>query len=344
MENTSRVMVNLPGIVKSQISNWLFSPFIGLFMSIKSLKNWFAFERQSNEKLDSIELQNLYKYIDSAINRKIETNNENIESKFLLKFTQIFNEQLSKHKYQISDHDVDFIAQKMKNQLKGELYGMSESEQTIFINNVLLKNSNFLNEIEKIVALHRKSHYDPEIDNKFIDLDNKYKHVIDELYKFKLENDEKQKEFSNNIDLKLASFGETQFKKIDETVKETLVTILGFKTDGKPFNNDDIKSWIATMFVAKDYLETRLLAIKNNLTSEMKLELDKSSGFLMAEINDKIGKKIVQTIESSNQLNYGGSSTGSLSEVDIRRIVKEILAVYDADKTGIVDYGMQKHF
>lgn len=51
--------------------------------------------------------------------------------------------------------------------------------------------------------------------------------------------------------------------------------------------------------------------------------------------------KCSKEVESIQIGTSGVTSSTNLSETQIRRIVKKVLAIYDADKTGLVDYAME---
>jgi len=92
------------------------------------------------------------------------------------------------------------------------------------------------------------------------------------------------------------------------------------------------------VFVAKSYLEERLQQVESNSNHAFQLQLDKNAGILMSEINKEIAQQVALTIATKSK---EGLSAEGLSEAAIIKIVKGVLAVYDADKTGLVDFALE---
>jgi SUN domain-containing protein 1/2 len=79
------------------------------------------------------------------------------------------------------------------------------------------------------------------------------------------------------------------------------------------------------------------MALSQNANVTIKQEIENNSGILMKEINEQI-LLAIKTRQEQRAQNVG---SGNVNEDYIRKIVKEILAIYDADKTGIVDYALE---
>lgn len=176
-------------------------------------------------------------------------------------------------------------------------------------------------------------------------LNMKQRNLGEDFYKFKLENDEKLQKIMLEIDAKLVTFGDSHYTSIDASMKKNLLTVLGFdsKSSNGEVDEESIKNWVDGMFVAKSYLEERLKAIEENGNKAFKLQLDQNAGVLMNEINKEIEKQVLVAVAAKAN-NLKGSElgvTGGLSEADVLRIVKEVLAIYDADKTGLVDFALE---
>lgn len=148
------------------------------------------------------------------------------------------------------------------------------------------------------------------------------------------------------IDGKLSVLNEKQFNAIDNHIRIVLAEILGYKsTNGKPLENADITNWIRSVFVAKELLEERLNAINAKFDNKLNDEINQSAGILIRNISEIIKHDITIAIEDKqSELHDTATSDGihaSLDEKRIRAIIKEALAVYDADKTGMVDYALE---
>lgn len=173
---------------------------------------------------------------------------------------------------------------------------------------------------------------------------NKQKTIADDLYRFKVENDELLKNYIIQIDEKLAKLSD--YSSIDASVKKNILHILGFNFDETNASMDEqhIKSWISSTFVAKSFLEEKLQSLGIENSKVFQLQLDKNAGILMEEINKEIKNQVTLAMAEKNKeaqnenINISG---GLLSEADVLRIVKGVLAIYDADKTGLVDYALE---
>ena len=186
------------------------------------------------------------------------------------------------------------------------------------------------------------------VNNEFVAIRGDHKTLIDDFDKFKLSNDAKLQQLLLNIDLKLKSSGDSYYASIDKSVRKNLVTILGIQTKGgdEEINDGDLKSWIQNMFVAKEYLEMRLKDLESKSNVAFKAEIDESGGIMMQKINDKIQEEIMLAVNTKSKhyeaLGKLPGSIGAGLDVDeVRRIVREVLAIYDADKTGLVDFALE---
>ncbi|KAL7046371.1 hypothetical protein ACKWTF_002555 [Chironomus riparius] len=165
--------------------------------------------------------------------------------------------------------------------------------------------------------------------------------ISDDLIRFKRENDDGLKSILMKIDDKFTTFSD--YSSIDMSVRKSLLNILGLKN---PEIGDEtlLKEWIENTFVAKIYLEQHLQNLNLKLNEAFSKEIDKNAGIFMEDINEKLKSQIKILLEQKNEehkstnLNIRG---GILTEDDVIKIVKDILAVYDADKTGLVDYGLE---
>jgi SUN domain-containing protein 1/2 len=169
------------------------------------------------------------------------------------------------------------------------------------------------------------------------------KQFANDLVKYKSLNDEALKALIVAIEDKFASLPESHYSSIDASVRKNLLTILGFNAaDAQTLDAESIRNWISSTFVAKNYLEERLQALDESSQKVFKLQLDKNAGLLMDEISKEIKEQIaLALVAKSHETTQNINVSGSLSEDDIIRIVKNVLAIYDADKTGLVDYALE---
>lgn len=160
------------------------------------------------------------------------------------------------------------------------------------------------------------------------------------------QNTEQLQKFVKEIDEKLSILNEKQFNAIDNHIRVVLAEILGYKSEsGQSLKNADITDWIRSVFIAKELLEERLNDLNAKFNHKITDEINQSAGILIKNISDTIKHDITIAIEEKQRESYNadvehGEHT-SLDEARIRAIIKQALAVYDADKTGMVDYALE---
>lgn len=166
--------------------------------------------------------------------------------------------------------------------------------------------------------------------------------ISDDLIRFKRENDDAMKSILMRIDDKFATFSD--YSSIDLSVRKSLLNILGINNSPEMSDETLLKEWIENTFVAKNYLEQHLQNLELKINEAFSKQVDKNAGIFMEDINEKLKSQIKILIDQKNEelkstnLNVHG---GILNEADVIKIVKDILAVYDADKTGLVDYSLE---
>lgn len=189
-----------------------------------------------------------------------------------------------------------------------------------------------------------------EIVNRFLVVNEDMKEIAsnlriidDDIKQFKSDNADKMKEILSLIDEKIKSSTDSQYPSIDASVRQSVLKILGYEQGD--YDEKSIKDWISGIFVAREYLDERLKNLELNRVRDVQQHIDKSSEKLMNEISEKIRNQITLAVAAKTKdLESSKSSStavGALNEDDVLRIVKEVLRIYDADKTGLVDYALE---
>lgn len=101
-------------------------------------------------------------------------------------------------------------------------------------------------------------------------------------------------------------------------------------------DREQLASWLHTIFVAKQDLELRLANLTQNLKADYDATIESSGSRIMDDVTARIGAEIQKIVRYSGEF-----KEISVSDDRIHQIVKEALAKYDADKTGLVDYAME---
>ena len=285
------------------------------------------------------------------------------------------DDEFSQKEKMLLDKMALFSAQKQE-KLKVELHGQLKESMKLQQGDVNIVNKNVnIDEIlaailksDKLISLvdgrikpltDNLSNHDKKIDeilafmaNMKLDIENKFKKLSgieieqkslsDNLAAVRLESDSKLKRLSLDIDGKFAKLSDSQYSSIHESVKMTLLNIFGGGSTGD-MSDESIRNWINSVFVAKSDLEARLKAMEINGERAFQLQLDKNAGVLMSEINEEIAKQVAIAVAASSKESSGrvGANFQGLSEADVLRIVQKVLAVYDADKTGLVDFALE---
>lgn len=160
------------------------------------------------------------------------------------------------------------------------------------------------------------------------------------------QNNEQLEKFLKEIDDKLSILNEKQFSTIDNHIRVVLAEILGYKSvSGESLKNADITDWIRSIFVAKELLEERLNELNAKFDNKLTNEINQSAEILIKNISDTIKHDITIAIDEKHRAIFNADIDNdvhtSLDEARIRAIIKDALTVYDADKTGMVDYALE---
>ncbi|CRL05344.1 CLUMA_CG018268, isoform A [Clunio marinus] len=277
---------------------------------------------------------------ENSILSKIIPKNEEIIVK---KVKETLNLKPDKLQFNNENVNLDFILQKVLN----------SDKLLSFINDhlqpSLMKLDHHESDIQDLKSDFNKFKSDVVARFSSLDIDIKNNHVsndnlVNDFMKFKLENDQNLQKLLLEIDQKMISFGDSHFSSIDASVRKNLLNILGFNLNDQQNEMDEasIRNWINSMFVAKSDLEKELKQIEVNGERAFKLQLNENAGILMNKINEEIKKQITISFDEQNtasKANIGVS--GTLTEADVLKIVKDVLAVYDADKTGLADFALE---
>lgn len=164
--------------------------------------------------------------------------------------------------------------------------------------------------------------------------------LVDQMHRLQNQQNEQYERLLNEINSKISKLNENRFEGIDDHIRSVLVEIIGFKTsDGQPLQDGDITNWIQNVFVAKELLESRLGALNEKFDKKLAGEISQSANIVIKDVSDRIKHEFLLLSEKQNS--SGDRTHVSLDEKRIRDIIQEALAVYDADKTGMVDYALE---
>ncbi|XP_058055004.1 klaroid protein [Anopheles bellator] len=177
----------------------------------------------------------------------------------------------------------------------------------------------------------------------------------DQLRAYRLENDRLYQKLLADIDGRLGALRTERFEGINRVVRENILTILGLNVQ-QDIPDGDLRSWINGVFVAREHLEQRLVELRETVKVDRQADIDQNAARLMKDIGDEIRSEMLARLEEvrseavdavrtktdhSDDVGSGGVGGGTLTEDDVKRIVRDALVIYDADKTGRVDYALE---
>ncbi|XP_069685139.1 klaroid protein-like [Periplaneta americana] len=141
---------------------------------------------------------------------------------------------------------------------------------------------------------------------------------------------------------------------IEQHVLKVLAELLGATRGQFSGNMEDLRVWINNMLVARDDLESRLANLTFTLHLQTREAIQRSKEVIMASVSERIQDEFAKWQEqqrqeeakmssSSNMGTWAANGSGivGLTNLQVRAIVDEALAKYDADKTGLVDYALE---
>ncbi|XP_017125784.1 uncharacterized protein LOC108145102 isoform X2 [Drosophila elegans] len=169
--------------------------------------------------------------------------------------------------------------------------------------------------------------------------------LLERMQQHELAQDRRFSGLLAEIESKLSSLNDSQFALLNKQIKLSLVEILGFKQStaggaAGQLDDVDLQNWVRSMFVAKDYLEQQLLELNRRTNNNIRDEIERSSILLMGDISERLKREMLLVVEAKHNESTKALK-GHIREEEVRQIVKTVLAIYDADKTGLVDFALE---
>ncbi|XP_049546684.1 klaroid protein [Anopheles darlingi] len=171
----------------------------------------------------------------------------------------------------------------------------------------------------------------------------------DQISAYRLENDKLYQKLLTDFDGRLEAVRAERFEGVNKVIRENILTILGLNIQ-QDIPEGDLRTWINGVFVAREHLEERLSELLREVKAERQSDIEQSAAQLMARIGEQLRNEMKLRLEEAHSANtkqpdHSGEpsepSVGALTEKDVKRIVREALVIYDADKTGLVDYALE---
>ncbi|XP_071052330.1 klaroid protein-like isoform X2 [Onthophagus taurus] len=125
--------------------------------------------------------------------------------------------------------------------------------------------------------------------------------------------------------------------EIEGYVQKILTDFFGVNT--KTLSKDDVEAWLKSIFVAKNDLESKIDGLTSDLTSNFDTSISHNLKLVMDQVSEKIKDELI-LLKSNQEITFSPPSN-YIDEDRIKKIVSDTLSIYDADKTGLVDYAME---
>ncbi|KAH8236989.1 hypothetical protein KR038_001980 [Drosophila bunnanda] len=196
------------------------------------------------------------------------------------------------------------------------------------------------------LALSEKQAENADLHQSISNLKLGQEDLLERIHQHELAQDQRFSGLLAEIETKLASLNDSQFALLNKQVKLSLVEILGFKQQStaggaaSQLDDIDLQNWVRSMFVAKDYLEQQLLELNKRTNNNIRDEIERSSILLMNDISQRLKQEMLLVVETKHNESTK-ELKGHIREEEVRQIVKTVLAIYDADKTGLVDFALE---
>ncbi|XP_016978726.1 uncharacterized protein LOC108044278 isoform X1 [Drosophila rhopaloa] len=195
------------------------------------------------------------------------------------------------------------------------------------------------------LALSDKQAENADLHQSISNLKLSQEDLLERMQQHELAQDRRFSGLLAEIESKLSSLNDSQFALLNKQIKLSLVEILGFKQStaggaAGQLDDIDLQNWVRSMFVAKDYLEQQLLELNKRTNNNIRDEIERSSILLMSDISERLKREMLLVVEAKHNESTKALK-GHIREEEVRQIVKTVLAIYDADKTGLVDFALE---
>ncbi|CAG9831790.1 unnamed protein product [Diabrotica balteata] len=209
--------------------------------------------------------------------------------------------------------------------------------------------------VNTIPAVHIESEVNINDDNEvFINQQKIIDGLKDEIIKLRSEMVEAERARQNDLNRIMSGLNSDRSEKavfwtqrvnrccknpyidIDNYISKVLTNFINdpeFLRNQKGFNE-----YLRTILIARQELEYRIGNITSNFDTKYENLLNENTLKLMEEVTLRIKRDISK---ESKQIDRTSGQDVSISDQHIKKLVRGVLDVYDADKTGLVDYAME---
>lgn len=285
--------------------------------------------------LDEAAIQRILSHIDAYIDRllieKFKSSQQDTIDSFLtnqqliliiqniVRETSGSNSQTTviRENYVLTEADVEAIARRVLASL-GELKTEWKAELRPDLDEITIK----VLESEQLRAFIKGQV--PDVNRLRVDYEASNAKLLAELEVLRLKCDALEIQVnSQSLDDLRARIEALESSDLDEKVRSIVLSLFGLS------NSEDVVLWLKSVFVTRDYLEERLSRLYADRDAKTQESLNKLSAHLLEVVTTRFHEDFRQ------------QTVTVTDDALIRRIVKEILARYDADKTALPDYALE---
>ncbi|KAK0420349.1 hypothetical protein QR680_014625 [Steinernema hermaphroditum] len=224
----------------------------------------------------------------------------------------------------LADADIERIRTMIKESIDLDLESSLDTRLKSTID-IQLQTS-FDEKLKSLIDAYFKVHYKPESNAALTDTDIEKirKSIKDSLHA----------DLESSLDTKLKSSIDVQLQSsFDEKLKSLIDSYLKvhYKPEANGFTDVDIAQ------IRKVIQESIDVDLESSLDAKLKSSID-------LQLQSSFDEKLKSLIDDYLKVHYKVSGNMAFSDVDIeriRRMIKESLDVYDADKTGMADYALE---
>lgn len=241
-----------------------------------------------------------------------------------------------------SRQQLDNIADAMKSKID-----INEHLKTEDIVEKILSNPRFIN----IINNHQTTHVlqSEDLSAK----DNVINALKVEISKIRNEIEDKERERKKEVDKIIADYTNLNAQstaklsyQLKRCCKKSVVNVesyvnravTNFLNNADFLNNQrGFAAWLKSVLLAREEFESHIANATQHLDAKFEVLLENNGKMIMDDIANKI-TLAMNKVESSDKHTV---SLGDVTDERIKKIVRDTLYIYDADKTGLVDYAME---
>lgn len=259
-------------------------------------------------------------------------------------FTKVNKNSYSQNYYELNEDHIEKIAETLRNLILNDdeilsKYVDVKIKEFFNKNRVDEEQNGMIDKINNDLNIMRMTikNYDNEKEDlkNVINLNNQKVHeIIGQMQShYEMEMKIKIEDILNNLNERFDNLHEKQLKIIKEHLKIYIIELLNIENNPN-VNDINLKDYIKNTFITKNYLKDHLSEFNKDINKNLQYEIERSKTIFVEDITNKVKLEILKVIQEKHQ-------NCEIDESKIKKIIEKALELYDADKTGLVDYALE---